>query len=294
VDVAEGPDESAVVGLITDCPVGQWCIESPAFATTAPLLHAVWAASADDVFAVGDAGTILRRVNGDWVVLDSGTTTDLRGLWGTSASDVWATGVDGTILHFDGTQWATIPGGGTSDIDAVWGSSATDVWFAGSSRALRWNGSAFTSFPLSGTLLSVSGTGPNDVWVSGENSYLRRFNGAFWSTINPGAGTASFVAVLALATNDVWATDVTSLKETIHFTGGKWAGKPTGGAIFTSLSALGPSDIWAVGQKNIGHWNGTAWTVEQPFGSVQMWAISATPGHAWVVGDGALIAHRVL
>ena len=295
VDGGEGAEESELVAALTDCPLGQWCIESPLFASTAPLLHAVWAANADDVFAVGDLGTIVRRVDGVWVVMESGTTSDLRGLWGTGPSDVWASGVAGTILHFDGTQWVAVPGGGTSDIDAVWASGPNDVWFVGSARALRWNGSTLTSFNLTGTLTAVSGTGPSDVWASGENSYLRHFNGFFWSSVNPNVGTSSFPAVLAIASNDVWATCTLSGKETIHFIGGtKWAGKPTGGAYFTSLSPLSPTDIWAVGQSHIAHWNGTGWAVEEPFGSVQLWSIAAVAGHAWVVGDGALIGHRTL
>src|SRR5262249_43404735 len=150
----------------------------------------------------------------------------------------------GVLLHFDGTAWASVAGA-TSDVDAVWGSGPNDVWFAGSSTVLHWDGSAFTSTPFGGTMLSVSGTGPRDVWVTGENTNLHHFTGSGWTTVNPGAGTTSFFVVLALTTTDVWAADFMPGKETMHFTGSKtWTPKKTGGAIFEGMSALGASDIW--------------------------------------------------
>src|SRR5207253_10548542 len=38
-------------------------------------------------------------------VQSSPTSADLFGLWGNSASDVFAVGDAGTILHFNGTSW---------------------------------------------------------------------------------------------------------------------------------------------------------------------------------------------
>jgi len=279
------------VAEIAPCPVGQWCIETPPV-TTAPLLHGVWAVSASDVFAVGDSGTILRRTGGNWTVMASGTTQNLRGVWAASSSDVWAVGVNATVLRFNGTAWSAVTGAATSDVDAVWGSSSTDVWFAGSGTVHHWNGTSFTAFSFGGTLLSVGGSGPNDVWVTGENTNLHHFTGSSWTTVNPGAGTTSFFAVFALSTSDVWAADFNPGKETMHFTGGKWVAQKTSGGIFDGMAGLSSSDVWAAGGSRTGHWNGSAWTIAQPFGSVQMWSITTTAGNAWLVGSAGLIAHR--
>src|ERR1044071_6667232 len=102
------PSESMTVQAVAACPSGQWCSESPPSAIGAVLQRTVWAASAEDVFAVGDGGTILRRNNDTWTAMTSGTTVKLRGVWGTSSWDVWATGLSGTILHFDGTSWSPV------------------------------------------------------------------------------------------------------------------------------------------------------------------------------------------
>jgi hypothetical protein len=285
--------DNEVTTQVATCAVGQWCIEVPVSPNPVPLLHAVAAVSASDVFAVGNSGTILRRVNGSWIPQASGTTSDLRGVWAASSSDVWAAGVGGTVLHFNGTDWSTVAGV-ASNVDAIWGSSATDVWFVGSSVVNHWDGGAFSSTGFGGIMLAVSGTGPRDVWVTGENTYLHHFTGS-WTTVNPGAGTSTFFAVLALSTTDVWATDFMPNKETMHLSGTKWSAQKTGGVIFNGLSALAPNDIWGAGASRVGHWNGSAWTSAQPLGTAaNLWSVAATAGHVWVVGDNGLIGHLAL
>jgi hypothetical protein len=289
--------------VFTTCNTGTWCNETPQTpqVTPRPLLHAVWAASASDVFAVGEGGTIWRRSSTAWTAMTSGTSSKLLGVWGTSSSNVWAVGVAGTILHFNGTAWSVITGVTTSDLDAVWGSSSTDVWFAATGAVLHWNGSAFsasafsTSASFAGHLLSVSGTGPSDVWATGELTNLHHYDGTTWWPVNPGAGTSTFYAVLAVAPGDVWCTDFNSPKDAMHLTGGNWVAKSPG-ATFNSLAAFSANDIWGVGSSTtIGHWNGTSWTTSQPVGSIgNLWSVTTAPSHVWTVGDGGLILHQPL
>jgi photosystem II stability/assembly factor-like uncharacterized protein len=63
--------------------------------------RAVWGSKADDVYAVGDGGTILHTANGgmSWEAQSSGTMTGLVGLWGGGSGDVFVVGQRGTILH---------------------------------------------------------------------------------------------------------------------------------------------------------------------------------------------------
>jgi hypothetical protein len=287
--------ETVVVEAVTACPAGQWCIESSPATAAATLLHSVWAVSAEDVFAVGDDGMILRRTGDVWAAMASPVTANLRGVWAASSSDAWAGGVAGTILHFDGATWTQVAVPTTADIDGIWGSGPSDVWFCGSGTVLHWNGTAFSTAGFAGVLLSISGTGPGDVWATGENSNLRHWNGTSWTTSNPISGTATFFAVLAVSPTDVWVTDFMPGKETGHWNGVKWTPLRTGSGIFNGLSALAPADIWGAGGSRVGHWNGTAWTTEQPFGSnVALWSVATPPGNVWIVGSGGLIAHRSL
>lgn len=291
LDAGADPEESEVVAAVS-CPT--WCQET---SPTTVKLHGVWAASASDVFAVGDGGTILRRVSGTWTQMTSPTTHDLLGVSGLSSSDVWASGVAvsgvGTVLHFNGTSWSLVSGT-TTDLESVWPASSTDVWFTGAGVVMRWNGSSFsTAASFSGPLLSISGTTSSDVWVTGETTNVHHWNGSTWTTLTPGVGTTSFLSVLAVAASDDWVSDFNPGKETAHWNGSGWTifKASTGG--WNSMSALSSTDIWGAGGSHVGHWNGTAWSSETPPGtSPVLWSVTTRPGNAWVVGASGLIGYR--
>ncbi len=109
-------------------------------------LLSIWASSADDIWAGGNAGTMRRMKKGAtrWEIVASPTKQTLRGIWGTAADDVWAIGDSGTILHFDGTSWkpsvAALPLGKKADLYGVWGSSKNDVWIVGDGVSLHYTG----------------------------------------------------------------------------------------------------------------------------------------------------------
>lgn len=111
-------------------------------------LEGIWGSSHDDIWAVGDKGTIRRMRKGAarWEIVSSPTTEALHAVWGSAANDVWAVGDNGTILHFDGTSWkpsqAAFGLGLKPDLYGVWGSSADDVWIVGDSVALHYTGGA--------------------------------------------------------------------------------------------------------------------------------------------------------
>jgi len=62
-------------------------------------LSGVWGKAADDVYAVGDDGTIIHFDGASWSPMASGTQNQLRGIAGT-ADEVFAVGAGGTILRF--------------------------------------------------------------------------------------------------------------------------------------------------------------------------------------------------
>jgi len=73
-----GMAEAAVA--VPACAANTWCVEAtPAGAVT---LHDVWAADANNVFAVGDAGTILQFDGTTWRPMNSSSTANLRAVLG--------------------------------------------------------------------------------------------------------------------------------------------------------------------------------------------------------------------
>ncbi|HUS64380.1 MAG TPA: hypothetical protein VMZ28_07540, partial [Kofleriaceae bacterium] len=85
-----------------------------------PNLRAVWGRAASEIYAVGDAGTILRRGAGGWVAMDSGTTHDLTGVTG-DGDDVLVVGDAGTILRLVDGTWVAEDAGTTARLVSVWG-----------------------------------------------------------------------------------------------------------------------------------------------------------------------------
>jgi hypothetical protein len=269
----------------TACPT--WCMETPPAGAAG--LHAVWAVNGNDVFAVGDAGTIVRRQNNAWTKMTSGTTANLRSVWGAASNDVWAVGEAGTILRFDGTAWAPVAGVTTSDVAAVWGSSASNVWLAATSKMYRWNGSAWSNTTVVGSMQGLSGTGPNDIWLATEGAYAKHYTGTTWATVMPGASSTVF-AVLALSASNVWASTDTQMRS---YNGSTWTGFSTSNAVFVSLYGTAAANVWGVGGTKIGHWTGAAWDVTTPAGvTMSLRGVHGTGTDVWVVGSGPTILHR--
>jgi hypothetical protein len=64
-------------------------------------LHGVWSAGANDVYAVGEAGTILHYDGTEWAALESGTPLPLYSISGTDANHIFVGGKSGTVLRRD-------------------------------------------------------------------------------------------------------------------------------------------------------------------------------------------------
>lgn len=111
---------------------------------TSSWLAAITATSANDVWAVGDDGTIRHFTNdptGRFQIVESPTQNHLRGIWAIGSSDIWAVGDLGTVIHYDGKTWSLVevelPEGRTPDLTAVWASGPEDVWIVGKGVVLH-------------------------------------------------------------------------------------------------------------------------------------------------------------
>ena len=93
------------------------------------ILHAVWGTvrqmnggtSPTDVFAVGEAMTILRYRDPAWSRMQAPpSSTVLQAVWGSSSDDVFAAGDAGEIFHFDGVQWSKMRSPTGAPITSNW------------------------------------------------------------------------------------------------------------------------------------------------------------------------------
>lgn len=217
-------------------------------------LHAVWGARADEVWAVGGEGTILRWNGLAWTSVESGTREGLEGVWGSRADDVWAVGYGG-IQHWDGESWSTSDG--TWGLHAVSGQSARDVWAVGDhGTVLHWDGDSWTrsTLPDDGRRLDLRGVwagGASDVWVVGTivtgtaatDGILLHYDGRTWTS----TPAPVLEDVWGRASDDVWAVGDGVV---LHHDGRTWeesADLPRGVGPLHGVGGRGDGDVWAVG-----------------------------------------------
>ena len=89
-------------------------------------LNDVYVLSALDAFLVGEGGRIVRGTDGAWSPMTSGTSATLRGVWARDANNVFAVGDAGTVLRFDGVDWNP-ESAPVHDYRDVWGLENGDV-----------------------------------------------------------------------------------------------------------------------------------------------------------------------
>jgi len=183
-------------GIVMSDAGGEWA--SVATDLDVPLLNWVYGFGADDLWVVGNGGTIIHWDGSTWSEVESSTTEDLWGVWGASPDDLWAVGGSGfpeataTLLRYDGASWSTVElppleRPGVKALFKVWGTGPSDVFIVGQrGTLLRWDGSALRE-ELVGTsddLISVWGTGPDRVAVVGgrSNGVISTWDGTEWRT----------------------------------------------------------------------------------------------------------------
>lgn len=192
------------------CADGTLCTQTPLQTTK---LWSAWAISPSDIWAVGDASTILHWNGQIWQQQTNALplTVDLSSVWASGPKDVWAVGGPtgggaGYVFRYDGTSWTQSAIGATHYLNTIYGISKNDIWVVGVGIAAgtipgefwHWDGAIWapvnTGTGTNGDNFSVWASAPNDVFVVGSNGAMQRYNGTSWSKISTG-GTNSLYGV---------------------------------------------------------------------------------------------------
>ncbi len=275
---------------------------------TTNTLRGVWGSAANDVWAVGDGGTVLRWQGKAWSSrFTSGTSNALFSLWGSSSNNVWSVGAGGTIIHWDGRVWSESTSGTTRTLRAVWGSSANDVWAVGDlGTIVRWNGSAWscTTCPaiiMNRYLFGLWGTSADNIWTAAQDEVqvaLFHWDGKSWSEMFvPGAATGQSGGVWGSSFDDVWTVGWGN-PGIAHWDGSGWSGLISSSISGTqnALNAVwgtSSKDLWVVGDAGtVLHRNGRAWS---NLSTTTLSALNSVWGSSskdiWAVGAGGTIIH---
>ncbi|MCY1059666.1 hypothetical protein [Nannocystis sp. SCPEA4] len=148
----------------------------------------------DTLWAVGEAGTAIRRDGDAWVAVETGVSVPLWGIWGAGPEAIWTVGGDGfvgppVVLRHDGTAWQPealpplpeechalfkLAGTGADDVTAV-GDFGVILHHDGATWTLQDTGSI-------ADLISVNGPANGRLAVGGRaNARLTWWNGQAWS-----------------------------------------------------------------------------------------------------------------
>lgn len=235
-------------------------------------LMSVYAASADDVWAVGadsgDGSTLLHYDGAAWSRVDTGTTGDLWWIHGFPGGPMFAGGEDGQILRIDGVdQIAPMTTPGTGIVFGLWGSSPADMWAVGgnqggASGAFAWHldGDAFaladgfpTELETTDAIWKVFGRGAGDVCMVGTNGTVLRYDGSAITAEDAGASVSLF---------------------TVHGNADR-------------LIAVGGFGVGALLEND-----GTGWVDASPEGAPQLIGVTASADQAYAVGVDGVVYRR--
>ncbi len=171
--------------------------------TIAPhVLHSAWGTSSNDMFFVGDTGTILHFDGTNWTRMSTPTTKDLQNVWGTASNDIWAAGYNsstgqGTLLHYDGSAWRedVLSTSGTASAYGVRGLYESDsaghkfIAVSGSEVFKRRDNGAWTidtTVPNGDHIgIGVYGNAANDLLIVGGWGVVAHWNGIGWHRYDP-------------------------------------------------------------------------------------------------------------
>ena len=302
----EGTQVTARFANNQDCSLSNLCWESPL--PTGATLHGLWASPSGGLWAVGDAGAIIRNETGFWYAQPSRLTQTLNSVWGRSDSEVWAVGSCGVVLRWDGLQWQDMnvfPGDSCAtkpDLRFVWGGGPTEVWVGGTQGALsRFDGVSWQSqtdklVPFQPQVLNFTGghgTAADDVWFVIDGGVIFHWNGSEFTFQNlNGAGSASPKAVWAVSREEVW---VAGDEGKMIKKGSKgFQSQPTAsvGVQQQALWADPAGRLWAVGGSNLQRETSGSWQRYSGQVELNLYAIyGRSANDIWAVGAGGTILH---
>jgi hypothetical protein len=229
----------------------------------------MWAVSRPP--SVTDIAPILHFTSGQWRVNDL-PRGQFNAVFGLASNNVYAVGEGGSILHYDGALWRAEQSGTTVPLRGVWAAAPDAVFVVGGDRstgggtvilrnvAMSWEPApgarADPLFPHSGAQ-GVWGASASDVFVAGDAGIgtVARYDGAGWT-----------MPLRSNTLRDVWGTGthlfaVGEKGTALRSSGGEWTGMVTNSAAdLYGVWASGPADAFAVGAEGKFRWNGSAWT----------------------------------
>jgi len=266
------------------CNAAGFCWENPR--PQGNRLNDVAVLPSGEVWAVGEAGTVVRRIGTTNTLPSSGTLQHLQGA-AVVGTEVVMVGTGGVVMRGTGGIVTAETSGALqdlSDVTAV-GTGAAAVGAGG--KILRRNGIAWSS-DTSGTTQNLRGVGTNgtDLYAVGDGGTVLLNSGAGWKAVSdPQFGTKPLAAVAALAGTPY----VAAQPGEIFRQGSPWsrvccASLPEiRGMVSSSFGLIAVG--FTVGGTIMQSSDGVTWNSPVDGATTLFYGVGATTNEAWVVGD---------
>jgi photosystem II stability/assembly factor-like uncharacterized protein len=253
-----------------------------------------------DLWAVGDAGMVVRRTGTGFLLSPTGGTQTLRGIGGSSVS-LYVVGDGGLILRWGGTAWQSESSGVVSDLYDVWGNDTSAFVVGAGGMILRRVGVSWQQMS-SGTTRTLRGIAvlstTGEAYAVGDGATALRWNGTAWSSVSSAVLNNHDLRSVAATDGNYPVYAVASSGEIYRLpsAAGTWEQVYTTNTIDfggVTVSALG---TFAVGREVGGTVmrtsNGTTWTRDIFGFQSELTSIASTATEVWAVGDaGAMLRY---
>jgi hypothetical protein len=288
---------------LTGCSPPEWV---RANAGSEVAFEAVHGTGPNDVWAVGDLGTITHFNGKTWTPAVPLTSVHLRAIAALATNDVWAFGDSGTALHFDGTSWNRAVVGSDKHLVAAVAAGPKDLWVLPDDvhYLLHWDGTSWTQIDATtktGYGQCLGGNGPNNLWLmpsSTSSAYIVTPSGVAEIPLEL-SGDFNCRAISAQSLIDAWFLEDDRV---LHYDGRLF--RPTApqyealSATFYArgIFASAPNEAWVVGSgAGVYHVKGDNWIASTPpsYGGGNLNAIwGAHTDNLWAAGAAGVVQHH--
>ncbi|MBL1215770.1 MAG: hypothetical protein HND52_20545, partial [Ignavibacteriae bacterium] len=152
-------------------------------------LRAVWGSSPEDVWAVGDNGSLIHWNGIEWIKIKTDITEDISALYGTNQNDIYLAATSGNhsaLYHYNGTEWLK-----QNDILGMY---AITLWkkpggklIIGGTNFVEYTNPTYQQINIHGRtrgVIKVFGSDHNNIFTAGDFGEITHFDGKTWVDIN--------------------------------------------------------------------------------------------------------------
>jgi IPT/TIG domain len=249
---------------------------------------------------------IIHWDGGEWTRVSSPTSQPLLSISAASADNIWAVGNEGTIIHYGGrdTGWESVASPIAGSIYEVSVLPSGEGWALGRKPYLEGGGPEYLhcadgktwhneTLPTTNGLYCLCVLAPDDIWTSwgGGTSdvHLLHWNGSDWSDVSQFSGASHAQKIYAKGPSDVWAIEAGT--DVWHYNGTSWSYAAAtnmanrdfvpmqdGGFMIVGIAG-GTSGLWYFDGSSGG-------ALESPTTGYLFAIVEAGPRNLWMGGDG--------